>query len=415
AHSEVAFSLYHNQQEMYVLKPGNIAKRIVALLGKNYQENLIPCQEEVSYVRIQGFIGKPACAKKTKGDQFFYVNHRYIKHAYLHHAVMSAFDGLIPAESYPFYWLNILIDPKHIDVNVHPTKTEVKFDDERAIYAVIRAAVLQALSLHGAAPSIDFMTNVNFLAEKNDLSKNSLQTSPRSFVGEEEKRTTPLRNSFVQNDVSRTTLLQSFEQNKTGTLSYATKESYQAERKQIMQLHQEYVLCQVRSGLMVVRLKAAYERIFFEKYARLMQSKTGTSQRILFTHALSLSATEKVILESYMAELQALGFYFELQKDKNYLLTAVPAEVAQQDVVTILQEILRDIKESDEVKRPNTQKLLRSISARTASLATKKMLTVEEAQSLIEQLFSCSNPHYSPDGKKIVVTLSLEEMSRLFE
>jgi DNA mismatch repair protein MutL len=159
---DIAFSLYHNDAEIYNLPSGKLSRRIVDLFGKSYREQLAPCEEETSFVTVRGFVGKPQFAKKTRGEQFFFANNRFIKNSYLNHAVMSAFEGLMPEGSHPFYVLFIEIDPVHIDINVHPTKTEIKFDDERTVYAIVQAAVRKSMSQHNLAPSLDFDTNINY-------------------------------------------------------------------------------------------------------------------------------------------------------------------------------------------------------------------------------------------------------------
>ncbi|GAB4339282.1 MAG: DNA mismatch repair endonuclease MutL [Flammeovirgaceae bacterium] len=440
AHPEVVFSLYHNEEEIYHLKNGNIVKRIVALLGKNYQENLIPCQEEVQHVCIQGFIGKPSCAKKTKGDQFFYVNNRYIKYPYLHHAVMSAFEGMIPSDHFPFYLLNITIDPKHVDVNVHPTKTEVKFDDERTVYAVMKAAVRQALAKYGIAPSLDFATDVNFterfVREKptenqfvssklNRFTNNVDEKRQSNNIKHWETLYSPIHKKereeiFNEFEVEKTPTqlpLPSFEIKENSLNTQKTNQTVenQEEKKQMMQLHQKYILCQVRSGLMCIDQQAAFERVYFEKYSKLLEGKSGVSQKMLFPKTLHLSASDKIVLQEIHSDLQSLGFLIELQADKSYQLTAIPAEIPQKDASETLESIFNEMKQgASEVKIPQSQRLVKALAKRASSTA-RKILSTEEMQSLITQLFACPNPHFAPDGRKIVSMLQISEIEKLFD
>lgn len=166
AHPHIAFSLIHNEDEVYQLSVSKLSHRIVSVFGKHYRELLLACEEETPLMKLKGYIGKPDAAKKNRGEQFFFVNDRFIRNSYMHHAVMRAFEGLIPKEAHPFYVLFIEIDPLHIDINVHPTKSEVKFDDERTVYAIINAAVRKALGAHHVAPALDFASDVNFSPEK---------------------------------------------------------------------------------------------------------------------------------------------------------------------------------------------------------------------------------------------------------
>jgi DNA mismatch repair protein MutL len=269
ANADISFSLVQGDELVYDLPAGKLSQRIVNLFGKGYQEQLAPCQEETNLVKVMGYVGKPDFAKKTRGEQFLFVNKRFIRSNYLHHAVMSAFEGLLPENSFPFYVIFMEIDPKHIDVNVHPTKTEIKFDDERAVYAVVRSAVRQAIGSHNLTPGIDFNADVNIITKLS-------QASQSNEVYFEERFSSSLTRSNLQNwdklFDDENPGLPSSRQEKTPdvhTLRFESaanrseQEDLSAEDKILAQLHLRYIIKQVRSGMMIVDQQLAHERILF--------------------------------------------------------------------------------------------------------------------------------------------------------
>ncbi|HEY1021557.1 MAG TPA: DNA mismatch repair endonuclease MutL, partial [Flavisolibacter sp.] len=322
ANTEISFSFTQGDEVVYDLpaaKNGSsssaLGQRIVNLFGKTYQEQLAPCQEETDYVKVSGVVGKPEFARKTRGEQFLFVNKRFIRSNYLNHAVMTAFEGLLPESSFPFYVLFIEIDPKHIDVNVHPTKTEIKFDDERAVYAVVRAAVRQALGAHNLAPSIDFNEDINLITK---LGNTSTESAKQVYF--EERFQSSLTKSNQQNweKLFETELGSKFTQPVTqqsikieSDLSASTPNPV-TEEKIISQLHNRYILRQIKNGLMIVDQQSAHERVLFEKFAEDLKYRSAATQQSLFPKTVTFPAADFALIMEMEQEIKGLGFRFEV-------------------------------------------------------------------------------------------------------
>ncbi|WP_111671567.1 DNA mismatch repair endonuclease MutL [Algoriphagus litoralis] len=429
SYPEVAFSLFQQDLEVFSLPAGKLSQRIVSLFGKNYQGQLVPCNEETPHLNVKGYIGKPENAKKTRGEQFFFVNNRYIKSSYLHHAVSSAFDGLIQNDQYPFYVLFLDIDPAHIDINVHPTKTEIKFDDERTVYAVIRSAVKQALGAHHVMPSLDFSLDVNYQENwtKNPDTKvqvdreysyktfntpefkkssvsgwerlfegNSSQSSPSHSTDEDhEILTFPSRAS---SDESRL-MIPSQETEATGTT---------------FQVELSYIIAQMSTGLLIVDQQSAHERILYDRYFRQLQSAQGASQQCLFPPTVQLNAGDFALVMDMLAELHSLGFVVEEFGKDTVLIQGVPADVQVKNEKELFEGLLEQFKNfKNELSLDKRENLARSLSRR-ASIKKGQKLNSQEMETLVGQLFASQNPNYSPAGNKTFVKLDLNNIHSFF-
>ena len=404
AHPQVAFTFIQGDEIVYDLPPAKLTQRIITLFGKSYQEQLAACQEETTLVKVTGYIGRPEAARKTRGEQFIFVNQRFIKNNYLGHAVSSAFEGLLQDNSFPFYVLFIEIDPKHIDVNVHPTKTEIKFDDERAVYAVVRSAVKQALGAHNLSPALDFIGDVNMVNKLNSsqsLTKeqyfneqfgNSLQRSNLSnweklFEGE-----TPSSRLF-SNPQPEPKVLMRFESsiNKEGQIPVT-------EEKTVFQLHQKYILREVKNGLMIIDQQSAHERVLFEKYMLQLKGSPGSSQQSLFPQAISLSASDFALVMEMELEIMTLGFRFEVFGKNTVLVSGIPTETSGNEK-ELFEGLLEQFKlNQSELSIPLGENLAQSLAKRT-SIKTGQKLLKEEMDAIVQGLFACRTPNFSPEGK----------------
>jgi DNA mismatch repair protein MutL len=430
AHPDLEFSLISNDTEVYQLPAGKLSNRIVGIFGKNYQKQLATCQEETPLLNVKGYIGKPENAKKTRGEQFFFVNERYIRHAYLHHAVTSAFEDLIPKDAFPFYVLFLELDPIHIDINIHPTKTEVKFDDERAIYAIIQSAVRKALSVHHLAPSLDFETDVNFNALEKPavtFSENKLyQGTAEKFWKGNQKTAQEKHNltyweslySKLQSNIPEETptsqglKLQS-RANKLTPDNLFGEEISLTERN-ILQLHQRYLLTPVRSGLLLIDQQRANERIYYDRYHIQLEQQNGVSQQLLFPARLELNPADYSLLLEIESEIRNLGFVFEHTENNQLLLKGLPTDLAGESERELLDDFLAQVKkQTTELKIHTRQVLARSLAKRTASKVTR-YLTVMEMNLMIDQLFASTNPNYTPDGLLIHTIVSLGQIGEFF-
>jgi DNA mismatch repair protein MutL len=443
ARPDTSFSLYQNEQETYHLPAAKLAHRIVHLFGDAYKKQLIPCQESTNIVQIHGYVGNPSYAKKTRGEQFFFVNNRFIKSTYLHHAVKTAFEELIPKDTFPFYVLFIEISPERIDVNVHPTKTEIKFDDERMVYSILQAAVRQALA-HHTTPVLDFEQNINFdplglqeqpkqksFATSTDRTYSSFKkfdsapVNPQEWeqlfqrinlntdnpIGEQQALPLNTENEITEIDVTKPTATN---QESIRITSMLTQEETNTAAK--MQLHGTYILASVKSGLLLINQHAAHERILYEKYIHHLQNHhTGTSQQLLFPHQIELNPADFALIQDYERALGALGFAIEDFGKNSIILVGYPAEAAQHNPKQLLEDLLEQIKwNKSHLSLPIQENAARAL-AKHAAIQPGKKLTIAEIDSLVDQLFACKNSTHAPDGQRIWVIITLEELAHLLK
>lgn len=402
AYPEKSFSLIHGDQLIHDLQPGKLSQRIVALFGKSYQQQLAACSEETELIKITGYIGRPEWARKTRGDQFLFVNNRFIKSNYLNHAVSNAFEGLLPDGSFPFYVLFMEIDPKHIDVNVHPTKTEIKFDDERAVYAVMRSAVRQALGSHNLSPAIDFSSDVNVLNKLSmserklqdtyydeqygdSLSRSNLQNWEKLF--EKEQPSSPLGLQADQKPFLR------FE----SALNRQDEAIASPEERTVFQLHNKYVVRAVKDGLMIMDQQVVHERVLYEKFLLHMKGTPGNSQQSLFPQTVELAPADFALVIEVEKEINALGFRFQVFGKNTVLVSGIPADISGGEK-ELFEGLLEQFKiNQSELSLPLKENLARSLAKR-ASIKSGQPLRREEMEALVEGLFACNNPNFSPDG-----------------
>lgn len=479
AHPEIAFSLYQNDLETYNLPAGKLSHRIVGLFGKNYREQLAACQEDTDFVSVTGYIGKPEFAKRTRGEQFFFVNKRYIRHNYLHHAVTSAFEGLLPDDCHPFYVLFLEIDPIHIDINVHPTKTEIKFDDERSVYSIVMAAVKKAMGLYNIAPSLDFESDVNFMASRNgpgagdENGKSWLDNreatgkppktpqqksnetnwtklyeefqtafrSEKNFEGREltakdktAAASLPLTTQPKPDNKPTEAFDDVFPEEKTRAmpaahtgeaLTFGSKAndlsgsplqaSVYGEERITFQLHHRYILTQVKSGLLLVDQQAAHERVLYEKYLMTLKEKNGTAQQMLFPQTVTLNGPDFQLLTEIAEEVRNLGFVFDPLGQNTLVVHGIPADVPQASEQDLLEGLIEQFKSHQSELRLDRRENLARALARRSATKPGVKLSVTEMNALIDQLFASSNPHYAPGGNPTLVMMNLEKLAGMFK
>jgi DNA mismatch repair protein MutL len=390
----------------------------VNIFGKSYQEQLAACQEQTDLVTITGYVGRPEFARKTRGEQFLFVNKRFIRSNYLHHAVMTAFENLLPENSFPFYVIFIDIDPKHVDVNVHPTKTEIKFDDERAVYAVVRASVRQAIGSHNLTPAIDFKADVNIISK---LSQAAARSNDVYF---EERFSTALRNTNHEHweklfEGSENFGIPSTEPQvlrfESSVNNPAGVEPVPADDEKILvQLHQRYILRQVRSGMMIVDQQLAHERILYEKFLNQLKNKSAQSQQDLFPQAINLSASDFALVLEMEQEIAALGFRMEVFGKNTILVTGVPANLSSLGGKALFEGLLEQFKiNQSELSIPLKENLARSL-AKKASIKAGQKLVRDEMQALIDSLLACATSNYSPEGVPTFFIFELRKIESYF-
>lgn len=428
AYPEIGFYLFQNDIEVYHLKPGKLSQRIVNLFGKSYQQQLVPCQETVEEIKISGYVGKPENAKKTRGEQYFFVNGRFIRSNYLNHAVNGAYQGLIPESSYPFFVLFIELDPRHIDINVHPTKTEVKFDDEKTVYTIVRSSVKRALGAFNLTPSMDYSVDTNFI---NDLKNFDFRSErrPSSAEGKEisfdkrssrdwEKLYIGAFESERMESQARAEAEQNVESITFGSAANELKEHQDNTPLQkgtnLFQLHNRYIVTTVKSGLMILDQQNAHERILFEKFSTFLSNRSGHVQQFLFPETIDLSPSDFALVKELEQEIKSLGFTFEEFGKNTIALNGVPSISDYSSGKELFLGVLEDYKRNtDEFSFGKKESIARAM-AKNASIKKDKILSKEEMLSLIDQLFGCENPNYSPSGEKTFYILDVSSIEGLF-
>lgn len=431
AHPEISFSLYQQDLETYALPAGKLSQRIVGLFGKSYQGQLVPCEENTPHVNIKGYIGKPEQSKKSRGEQFFFVNNRYIKSSYLHHAVSTAFEGLIPQDQHPFYVLFMEIDPAHIDINVHPTKTEIKFDDERTVYAVIRSAVKQALGAHHVTPALDFSIDVNFQENWTQNPETKIEVdreySYKTFNTPEFKKTSVSgwEKLFEQGSERKFIPEIPSREPEQEILTFPSRASMEESRLKLtpeesestgttFQVEISYIVAQMSTGLLIVDQQAAHERVLYERYFRQLQVSQGASQQCLFPPTLQLNPSDFALVMDMISELHSLGFIVEEFGKDTILIQGVPADVQVKNEKELFEGLLEQFKNfRNELSLDKRENLARSI-ARRSSIKKGQKLNTQEMETLVGQLFACQNPNYSPGGNKTFVKLDLNSIHSFF-
>lgn len=426
AFPNIFFSLSANGQELFHLEAGNHKQRIVQILGSTYTARLVPIQEKTDYLTISGFIGKPETARKTRGDQYFFVNNRFIKSAYLNHAVNAAFDGIIPKDSFPGYVLYIDLDPAQIDINVHPTKQEIKFEDEKIIYAFIQAAVKHALAQFSIAPSLDFSLNADiqqldavskpFTNEQQQATVSSglYQTFSRSNQAHaieptEKSKLGDWRDFFKQSSINN---LQSEKQQITD--SRLIRLGGEDSSKSFLQINNTYILLNHLSGFLLVHQQLAHERILYEKYSVAMHKQQVATQQLLFPVTLDLTAADAALLHDMISDLVQIGYVVEPFGNNSFVIQGCPADVVAGNEKNTIELLIEQFKHfSSDIKYSKREKLVRCM-ARQQSVKAGQSLTDKEMESLVSDLFECITPNVSPNGSPTYIEFKEDYLDRMF-
>ena len=426
-HPEVSFKMTHNGSETFNLPKGTLRQRIVNVFGKRFNQSLVPLEEKTSIMNLIGFIGKPEFAKKTRGEQFFFVNKRFIKNGYLHFAVMQAYQELIPNKSYPSYFIYMEMDPKMIDINIHPTKTEIKFEDEKAIYAILNSAVKQSIGKYQVAPSLDFEQETSFnvepLTENKEIKIPQIKVNPE-FNPFDKKPTKNYSGSSVSipekpKPEQIDALQQFYAQNRDVTIT-EKEETENPELlsvdsdKKIFQIHHRYIYSQIKSGYILIDQQKAHERILYEKFSYSIHNHTQTSQQELFPVQLEFSSSNFTLLKEIWEEVQLLGFDI-VEFGKNTIsVNGVPSGLKEKDYQKTFEKILEQVKNNQDKLNLDIKESLVRATAYNMSIKKGKQLTELEMNTLINELFACSQPEYAPNGKKTYLTVTLDELEKLF-
>lgn len=441
ANPEVFFSLHHNNEELFHLPASNLRQRLVGIFGIAYNKRLVPVKEDTDILNIDGFVGKPEFARKTRGEQMFFINGRFIKSGYLHHAVMTAYEDILPAESFPFYVLCLEIDPARIDVNVHPTKQEIKFDDERLVYNYLRVAVRHALGSHSITPSLDFDQDITLQQAPAAPRQESytIKTIPSSFSPPSTVHRPPPTADRLPHTADRrppTDNLRHWEKLYEGLDELAPTQpealiiesgwnadapiddaagTFSKKQKDPYQIHGTYIVSHIKSGFLLIDQQAAHERILYEQYLRVLGEQAASVQHQLFPRTVALPPADAVLLREIRPQVNLLGFDIQEFGQNTFVINGLPAEMAgKKDELAILETLLEQFRQNNDLQLDVRDNLARSM-ARSAAIRRGAPLTVPEMESLIDRLFACEMPYKSPAGRQCFVTFELEDLARRFE
>lgn len=433
-HPEVAFSLYSNDSEMFNLPVSSLRQRILTVFGKKLNEQLLTVDVDTTMVKVSGFVAKPETSRKKGTHQYFFVNGRYMRHPYFHKAVMDAYEHLIPVGEQISYFIYFDIDPGSIDVNIHPTKTEIKFENEQAIWQILSAAVRESLGRFNAVPSIDFDTEgmpdippltdvkaieppkVNVNTEYNPF-KVSGGNYSRPKVDWENlysglEKADKHVHSHITPDIEETAGQESLPDDAPAT--FYEKEPVVEKGTHLMQYKGRYILTSVKSGLMFIDQHRAHTRVLFDRYINQIRQKQGVSQGVLFPDILQLPASEASVLQSIMDDLAAVGFDLSDWGGGSYAINGIPSGIEGLDPSELLRGMVHTAMEKGSDVKEEIQSILALTLARSAAIVYGQVLSNEEIQNLVDTLFACPVPNYTPDGRVILTTISDDDITRLF-
>jgi DNA mismatch repair protein MutL len=425
AHPKINFSMFHNGNDIFDLRSENFRQRIIHVFGSRMNEKLVPVDENTELLKISGFVGKPEFAKKSRGEQFFFVNQRFIKSSYLNHAVVSAFDGLLAPKKIPSYFLNLSVDPNSIDINIHPTKTEIKFDDEPTLYALLRAAVKHSLGQFNISPVLDFERNSSFDTpyssninsfitpkievdpefnpfDKNESYNFSSTNSDDFYIG---------INSKSNNKLESLSEIE-FESNSIQSSIFDNDEIKNSNNT--FQILNKYILCKIKSGLMVVDQNRAHQRVLYEGFLKQFTLEKPTSQNLLFPLSLNLTSDELKIIKDIEIQLKQTGFSISEYNKDGLFLNSIPVGVKESNVHSIFEELISDIKSEVPNINFSYSDLMAKLIAKSLATQNGKKLTTVEQEFIVNSLFACKEPNLSPSNKRIFITIEISDLDSKF-
>ena len=437
---EIFFSLTSNGQDVYHWEGGSFKQRAIQVLGNNYQTKLVTVGEQTDYLTVSGFVGKPETARKTRSDQYFFVNRRFIKSAYLHHAVANAFEGLLPKDSYPSYIIYIDVDPSQIDINVHPTKQEIKFEDDKIVYAFVQAAVKHALAQFSVAPSLDFSLDANIqqldaiqkpfttdkiqTATSNSLYAGFTQKNQAHFIPKSSRDNDTDWKSFFTNIPSTSSDTSEISETTTSTESYIVKASSMGLYKEeeglsviedalLLQLHNTYIIAPTQSGCIILHQQLAHERVLYEKYQKASTHPHAT-QKSLFPVVLELSPSDAILLDEMLEDLSIIGYEIESFGSNSFIIQGIPADVLSGNEKNAIELLLEQFKHfTGEVKYSKREKLIRCMS-RQMAIKAGQSLSQKEMHSIIQSLSDCDIPNVTASGAPTYIELKESYLDGLF-
>ena len=406
----IHFILIHNDSEIYSLPPGNIKQRIIGIFGKGINQNLIPVKTETSIIGINGFIGTPETARKTFGEQFFFVNGRYMRHPYFHKAVLEAYEAVLPPGAIPTYFIYFDTRPESIDINIHPTKTEIKFEEERSVFQILMSTLRESLGKHNMVPSLDFETtgviDIPVFKKDQEVRPPEIQLNPEFNPFSDDTSGTSRQESYFHRDT-----VKNWERLYEGIMIDPGHAAFNAK---FLQYKNRYIIVPVKSGLMVVDQKRAHEKILFEKYLDSLLTSKGLAQQELFPTTIELNAADHTILMDLLDDFVQLGFDIRDLGNNNIVINGYPADMEQIEPKSMIDCFLEEYKQcQSDIKVKARERIALSL-ARASAISYQKVLSDIEMRDLIDTLFNCTNPGQLPDGKIVFTIFASDEIEKRF-
>ena len=466
AHNNIQFTFIHNGSEMFNLPASNYRQRIVNVFGGKTNEKLVPVQETTEIIEIHGFVAKPEYAKKSRGEQFFFVNDRFIKSGYLHHAVTAAFEGLLKDGTHPSYFLYLTLPANSIDINIHPTKTEIKFDDEQALYAILRATIKHSLGQFNVAPVLDFQKEEGFDVPYSYEGTKSVEPTVEvdAFFNpfESMKASTNLANQIGSNILRGD--FNPFEtvKSKPSSISGGSNGSYPEKKhksggwetlyegisdakdiilsstnhqfdeevitgslfdddtvqatnhQQSYQVQKKYIISPIKSGMIIIDQRRAHQRILYEHYVQSFTVKQNASQQLLFPLSLYYTVYEMELLRGIEKELIQMGFLFDEISNEKIIISGIPVSITESEVSIVLEDLLNDLQDNVPSDVSALHDRISKSLAQSLAVKTGTYLTDKEQENIVNSLFGCENPQTSPFGKTTFITMKVEDIDKKF-
>ncbi len=419
AHHEIRFKVFHNDNEIYHLPNGTLKKRLLGIFRKTYEDKLVRIDEETDVVKISGYVGEPEIARKQKGEQYIFVNKRFIKSSYLNHAVKTAYQNLLDEKQWAFFVLFLEIDPARIDINVHPTKQEIKFDEEKVIYKYLMVAIKHGLGRYTLSPQLDFDNTLDMPAVRRQTANGNghfEKVTPQAST----IRTAPVMRNWqsLYNGLKEVNLEDDNNEEPLVLPSHASGDLLgdnivDSEEKQPMQVHNSFIVTQIKSGIMIIDQHQAHVRILYERYLNNLEHHKEHVQKQLFPITVEISKENIGIFEDIMPDLADIGFEINSFGGQTFIVQGIPAGFKENNLQSVMDNLIDSYAQNIKLKLSKNENIARSM-ALSAAVPKGKRLEQEEMKLLIDDLFACEMPYTGPSGRKCFITYELNDLDKLF-
>ncbi len=438
SHPDIAFSMFHNGSQLFDLQASNYRKRIVNIFGSKTNEKLVPVTEDTEVLKVNGFVGKPQFSRKTRSEQFFFVNNRFVKSPYLNHAINASFEGLLKDGYYPSYFLHLTVDPQSVDINIHPTKTEVKFDDEHTLYAILRSAVKHSLGQFNVAPILDFNSSTHLdtpYSYKDKDGKTPTIEVDRSFNPFQDEVGTPAKimhtsSNFNPSKHSKNSSgweslyvgLNSETKNSDTVLNFESEpkplevfsENEVQQESAYFQLRSKYIVSTLKSGMLIIDQNRAHQRILYEDFLKQLTVKEATTQQLLFPVKLNFSSSDIKVLQDLEKDLAATGFVFSDFLEDEVVVSGIPVGVSEGQITAVFEQLINAIENDVPDQNFSTSDILAKSMAKSLAIKNGQALSNTEQEYILNRLFACKEPTVSPTNKTTFITLPLDDVEKKF-